>query len=267
MVRPSDVLWKEGSGYYRETEDQLRRSPTLPNPKRICDRRVMQLFDTYVNWSAHPQILEIGCGRSPWLAYLGRRQNCSVVGIDIEPTAAQLAVANVAGAGGQAEVLCRDAFSREENNDLNGRFDLVYSWGVMEHFDDPTERAAALIHYLRPGGRLLTIVPNLQGLNALLQLFADRERYDMHVIYDRNKLIRVHEAAGVKTLAADYVGFYDAYLSATRPQTPAKRQRSHKRLCWLLGMGSEAWCRTAGKMFAPEIKWLAPQIYYVGERA
>src|SRR5689334_7177378 len=41
MVRASDVLWKEGGGYYSETEDQLMQSPILPNPKRFCDQRVM----------------------------------------------------------------------------------------------------------------------------------------------------------------------------------------------------------------------------------
>jgi SAM-dependent methyltransferase len=266
MVRASDVLWKEGGGYYSETEDQLRQSPILPNPKRLCDQRVMQLFDTYVTRTGRPEILEVGCGRSPWLACLAQKKIGSIVGIDIEPFAAQLARANLAGAKAEGEVLCRDAFDLEENKDLHGRFDFLYSWGVMEHFDDPARRASILSHYLRPGGRILTLVPNLEGLNSLLQRFADRERYEMHVIYNRDKLAAIHEAAGFKTMAAGYVGFCDGYLSATQPSTPALRRHIHERLCWILGMSLEAWSRTLGKLFAPEMKWLAPQVFYVGER-
>ena len=265
MVRASDALWKEGGGYYSQKEDQLRTSPVLPNLKRLCDRRAMQLFDSYINWSHTPTILEIGCGGSPWLAHLGRRQNCSVVGIDIEPFAARLAQANLAGAGAAGEVVCRDAFDLEQNKDILGRFDFVYSWGVMEHFDDAERRASILAKYLRPGGRILTIVPNLQGLNKFMQFFADRERYEMHVIYNRDKLTRVHESAGFKTLATGYVGFFDAYLSASQPDTPFLRRRIHERLCWLLSMACEAWCRTLGKAFAPEMSWFAPHVFYVGE--
>jgi SAM-dependent methyltransferase len=266
MVRASDALWKEGGGYYSETEDQLRASPILPNSKRLCDQRIMRLFDTYVNWAERPTILEIGCGRSPWLAYLARRQNCTVIGIDVEPFAARLAQANLTGAGANGEVLCRDAFDLQENQDLFRRFDFIYSWGVMEHFDDAERRAAILANYLRPGGRILTLVPNLQGLNSLMQRFADRERYDMHVIYNTDKLRHIHEIAGFKTIASGYVGFCDGYLSASQPHTPPLRRRIHDRLCWILGMSSEAWNRTLGKAFAPEMRWLAPHVFYIGER-
>jgi len=267
MVRASNALWAEAGGYYLQTEEQLRASPVLPSPQRIVDWRVMQLFQTYVNWSEAPQILEVGCGCSAWLAYLGQ-QKCSVTGIDVEPYAARLARANLEGAGASGEVLCRDAFNLEQNDDLIGRFDFVYSWGVMEHFDDPSRNAATLRRYLRPGGRILTLVPNLQWFNGLLQRFVDIERYEMHVIYDRDRLARVHEDAGFRTVAVDYVGFFDAYITATTPSLAAgSRSRIHKRVCWIMGMSSESWHRTVGRIFAPETRWLSPHIFYVGEAA
>ncbi|HEY1373667.1 MAG TPA: class I SAM-dependent methyltransferase [Candidatus Binatia bacterium] len=266
MVVASEKLWKEGGGYYFETAEQLRRSPILPNPKRLWDQRIIALLKRHVNWSAAPHILEIGCGRSPWLAYFGQQENCSVAGIDIEPLAVELTRANLIGARARAEVFCRDAFDLKGNQDLIAQFDFVYSWGVMEHFDDPRHRAELLSHYVRPGGRLLTIVPNLHGVNKVLQRFADLERYQMHVIYDPGKLARVHEDAGLKTLEVGYIGFCDGWLTASQPTTPALRRRIHERVCWMLGMSTEAWCRTGGKLFAPEFPWLAPHVFYVGER-
>jgi len=266
MVRSSAAVWKEGGGYYSETEEQLRRNPLLPNPRQLCHRRVIELFDRYVDWSARPRLLEIGCGRSPWLAYFAQRKNCSVFGIDIEPFAAQLARANLAGAGAKGEVFCGDGFDLAANKSLLQRFDLIYSWGVMEHFDDPARRLSRAAEYLRPGGRIVTLVPNLQGVNSLMQRISDRERYEMHVVYDRKKLAAIHEDAGFETIADGYVGFCDGYLAAVGPDVGRARLFVHEWLCWMLSMSAEAWCRTLGKTFAPEWKWLAPHVFYVGRR-
>src|SRR5207245_888957 len=98
--------------------------------------------------------------------------------------------------------------------DLLERFDLVFSMGVMEHFDDVVDRLAILAGYLRPGGRILTTVPNLHGVNWTLQRLADRETLEMHVIYDPPRLRLAHEKAGFRTIAAGYLGFFDGYLSS-----------------------------------------------------
>jgi SAM-dependent methyltransferase len=265
MVRSSEALWKEGGGYYADSEEELKRRPLLPNPRKLLDRRVLRLLERYVDCDSGSTVLEIGCGRSRWLAHLAAR-GCSVVGLDIEPFAARLARANLLGARASGEVLCRDAFDLEANRDLLERFALIYSWGVMEHFDDPARRLAILAQYLRPEGRILTIVPNLQGVNRALQRFADRERYEMHVIYDRKKLAGVHEEAGLRPLEGGYVGFCDGYLSAAGVNTGPTRRRIHERLCWMLGMTSEAWCRAGGKIATPELYWLSPLVFCVAER-
>lgn len=264
-VRSSEALWKEGGGYYTDGEEELRRRPVLPNLKGFRDQRLLRVFEQYGNCAAGSRVFEVGCGRSAWLAYLGQK-GCSVFGVDIEPFAAQLAKANLAGAGARGEVLCRDAFDLEANRDLFERFDLVYSQGVLEHFDDPARRLAILGKYVAPGGRILTTVPNLQGVNSFLQRFADRERFEMHVVYDSKKLAQVHEDAGFETIASGYVGFVDGYLSAGRESTGDTRRRIHHYLCRTLGLASEAWCRTVGTISAPELSWLAPHVFYAGRR-
>lgn len=80
-----------------------------------------------------------------------------------------LASANLEGAGGTGEIYCRDAFVLDKNRDLLGRFELVYSMGVFEHNDDVVEKLLVLRNYLKDGGRTLTVVPNLGGVNWLLQ--------------------------------------------------------------------------------------------------
>jgi len=264
---PSAAVWKEGGGYYVERPEDLRRRPLLPSGRRQRDRRLLALFRRYGELGRESHVLEIGCGRSIWLPCLAMSFGCRVSGIDVESYAAELARANLAGAGIDGEIMCRDAFDDAANRDLQGCYDLIYSMGVMEHFEDPSPRLAALSRYLKPGGRLLTTVPNLQGVNWLLQRLASLERLNMHVIYDARRLAAIHRDAGLDIVSAGYVGFYDGYVSAADAGTARLRGRLHAWLSRTSNLAATAWSRATGARLAPETKWFAPNVYCVGQRA
>ena len=266
-VGRTDWLWKKETGYYTGKAAELAIHPVLPDIGRLRDRRIFELFLNHGGLSRGSRVLEIGCGQSPWLPFLGRRLGCRVSGIDIEPHAAELARANFAGARVAGEVHCGDGFALTSRPGLRHTFDLVYSMGVLEHFDDAAARIAVLADYLRPGGRILTTVPNLQGINWLLQRLADRRTLEAHVVYDRRLLARVHEAAGFTTLASGYAGFFDAYLASAAGATSRLRRSALNRACRVLGMGVEAWLRVCGERPAPELRYVSPHVFYVGRRA
>lgn len=266
-VGRTDWLWKKETGYYTGTAGELAVRPVLPDISRLRDRRIFDLFLYHGGLSRGSRVLEIGCGQSPWLPFLGRRLGCRVSGIDIEPHAAELARANLAGARVVGEIHCGDGFALTSRPGLRHAFDLVYSMGVLEHFDDAAARIAVLADYLRPGGRILTTVPNLQGINWLLQRLADRRTLQAHVVYDRRLLARVHEAAGFTTLASGYAGFFDAYLASAAGVTSRLRRRALNGACRALGMGAEAWLRLWGEGPTPELRYLSPHVFHVGRRA
>ena len=265
-VGPSDWLWKEGGGYYTETSGELLLRPILPDVGRPRDRRIFDLFERHCGLRAGSRVLEAGCGRSPWLPFLGRSLGCGVAGIDIEPHAADLARANLRGAGAEGEVICGDAFVLHLRQDLRGGFDAVYSMGVLEHFADVVARISSLSLYLKAGGRILTTVPNLQGLNWLLQRLGDLRTLEAHVVYDAPALVKVHEAAGFQTIAAGYVGFFDAYLSSSAGSASRLRREMHAGVCRTLGRCGEVWLRLLGGRGTPEMRYLAPHVFYVRRR-
>lgn len=265
-VLSTEALWKEGGGYYAEKPEDLHRDPMLPDIERLRERRLLDLFRQHGNLGRWSEVLEIGCGRSKWLPCLAQHFGCRVTGLDVEPYAAELARANLVGASVRGEILCRDAFDADSNRDLIEKFDLIYSMGVMEHFDDAAERLAILSRYLKPGARILTSVPNLQGVNWLLQRYASLERLQMHVVYSAKRLAEIHRLAGFETLVSGYAGFYDGFLSAADGQTAARRQKLHARLCWVSNMAAEAWIRTWRGRFTPELKWVAPHVFCVCRR-
>jgi len=263
-VGPSDWLWKEGGGYYTDRSEDLAVRPLLPDVRRPRDWRIFDLFDRHGGLVPGSRVLEVGCGRSPWLPFLARHLGCRVVGIDIEPHAAGLASANLRGAGARGEVVCGNAFELSGRAGLRGRFDLVYSMGLMEHYADVVERLSILAGYVRPGGRILTTVPNLQGVNWLMQRLGDRRTLRAHVVYDTRGLARVHEQAGYATIASGYVGFFDGHLTSSAGTTSRVRRGVHRRACRALGRCSEAWLRLGGGRGTPETPWTAPHVFCVG---
>jgi 2-polyprenyl-6-hydroxyphenyl methylase/3-demethylubiquinone-9 3-methyltransferase len=265
LLRPSAWRWREGAGYYTRGPEELRKRPLLPDFRTVRSRKVLSLFDSFADIGVGSRVLELGCGGSRWLPYLAVKRGCSVVGIDVEPYAADLARTNLEGAGAKGEILCRDAFALHDNMDLLGRFDVVYSMGLLEHFDDPVRLLKVVSKYLRHGGRIITTVPNLRGVNWILQRLGDLEILETHVIYTETSLAHTHEEAGFETIASGRLGFYDGFMSAAGASTGRVRKNLHQWLCWLSNMSSEAWLRISRGKLAPELSWLSPYVFYVGK--
>jgi SAM-dependent methyltransferase len=95
-----------------------------------------------------------------------------------------------------------DAFSPPE--ELLGRFDYVISLGVAEHFDDTADALKAFSRFVKPGGILITSVPNLAGVTGWLQRLMNKPVMDIHVPMDRNYLYRMVKLAGLGTVRTQY---------------------------------------------------------------
>lgn len=59
-------------------------------------------------------------------------------------------------------------------------FDVVFSDGFIEHFDDTADVVARHVAMLAPGGTLLLIVPNLRGINGWVQRWFDPANLAIH---------------------------------------------------------------------------------------
>lgn len=113
-------------------------------------------------------------------------------------------VSDLEQAGVEGEVHRVDIFEPPEL--LLGRFDVVFSFGVLEHFS-PTERALGqMAKFVRPSGKIITIIPNMTHAVGWLQKTVDRKVYDIHVPLDDRDLAAAHEACGLRLLEASYLG-------------------------------------------------------------
>jgi len=148
------------------------------------------------------KLLEIGCARSAWLPYFAREFGFDVHGLDYSELGCQQARAVLANEGVEGEIVCADFFSAPPQ--LTGAFDVVVSFGVVEHFQNTSECLAAFARFLRPGGLLVTSIPNLTGLNGSLQKLFGRAVFDIHVPLNREALAEAHSRSGLDVTSCEY---------------------------------------------------------------
>jgi SAM-dependent methyltransferase len=99
------------------------------------------------------RLLDVACGAGGFMQRAAGR-GLDVVGLDVSPTAIELAGARLPDAElhvGEAERL---PFA-------DSSFDLVTCLGSLEHFPSPERGAAEIARVLRPAGRAIVFVPNL----------------------------------------------------------------------------------------------------------
>jgi SAM-dependent methyltransferase len=149
------------------------------------------------------KLIEVGCGGSIVLPYLGSEFGLDLAGLDYSPAGCRLSDAIHAAAKIPADIRQGDMF--EPPNDFVGKFDIVYSRGLVEHFR-PTEIALnALAKLCRPGGYLVTAIPNFAGFLGSIQKYVNRPIYRLHVPLSARDLRAAHIDCGLEVLDCRYL--------------------------------------------------------------
>jgi SAM-dependent methyltransferase len=144
------------------------------------------------------RVLEIGAGDSGWLPYYKKRWGFEVSGLDYSPVGCARAADLAKRAGVPVQVILADMFAPPP--EIEGTFDAVVSIGVIEHYEDTANTLAALSRFLRPGGVMLTIVPNIPGLVGSLTRRFNRPVFDIHVPVNIPTMRSAHEKAGLEVV-------------------------------------------------------------------
>jgi ubiquinone/menaquinone biosynthesis C-methylase UbiE len=93
-------------------------------------------------------VLEIGCGVGA-MAALWARAGAIITAVDLTPVAVEQTQSRFALAGLSGDIRQADALALPF---AHGRFDYVYSWGVLHHSPDLPRSIGELMRVLRPGG-------------------------------------------------------------------------------------------------------------------
>ncbi|MFM2208270.1 MAG: hypothetical protein RL213_2245 [Bacteroidota bacterium] len=206
-MAPND---KAGEGYWTSFWKSAGSlpAPALHDGKRPSGYIVEELDRLYCKYlpsdgsTDGQELLEVGCGNSIWLSYFRQRFGYRVSGIDYSEFGCEQTRRILARDGCAGDIRLGDLFHPPA--DLIGKFDVVCSFGVVEHFEDTAGVLAAIARFLKPGGILITTVPVLYGPTGFLQRVLNRPVFDIHVLLTRERLADQLRKSGLTVRTAEY---------------------------------------------------------------
>ncbi len=189
------------------------------NQIQLAFRNHWKLFNTFMdspNYNGGKRVLEVGCGRGSLSSYFSEAGfECTL--LDLSPDVIEIAKEIFAHNNLSANFLVGDAYDLELDDNS---FDLVFSIGVFEHFEDIATPIKEQIRILDKGGLFIAyIVPeyndniqkNFHWVNEILKGYVNSNNLrpgqsDKHEVYrsDRGseKYIPVLEEFGLKNISS-----------------------------------------------------------------
>jgi 2-polyprenyl-3-methyl-5-hydroxy-6-metoxy-1,4-benzoquinol methylase len=206
------------------------------------------------------RFLEIGCARSTWLPYFIKEYGFSITGLDYSEIGCRQARQILATEGVSGTVVQADFFSPPE--EMLSRFDVVVSLGVAEHFEDTAATLRAFGRFLKLGGRMITIIPNLVGSIGTLQKWINRPVYDIHVPMGTQALREAHQKAGLVVKDCRYWMSTNFAVNNLEGLEPGKLSTRLKRifLAILTRLSLGVWALDRGGLKLPPSQLFSPYV-------
>ncbi len=156
---------------------------------------------------------EVGFLPGDILVYLSRRFHFVANGIDLTPFKESEVRERMERNGATVGRLINGDFLSLTPEE---KYDVVCSFGFLEHFSDPEDIIRKSTEFLRPGGTLVISCPNFAGAQFIMHHWLDRENLQNHNIraMDLGLWRRVLEKSGMRILFQGYYGtfgFWTAY--------------------------------------------------------
>lgn len=164
--------------------------------------RVSETFASYVPDGS--KVLEIGCGTGNILTYLTQIKKCNSYGIDISKESKNIVEIFEKQRQSKVNFIVGDGFNIPFKKNS---FDVVYSEGVIEHFEDERIMNMVLEHVrvCKKDGLIIISVPNKYNFPLTISKKIMEERYPHYPekSFTINELKYLIEKSGTNVIAQD----------------------------------------------------------------
>lgn len=187
--------------------DASAGSKAYPSKWSRPDCELMRVLRPVLEEKRGGKLIEMGCGNSYWLPWFAKEFGMDVSGIEYSHPRLVQAVNNLNRIQKHGSLALRD-FTLP-NASWNHSFDVLVSFGVIEHFENPSKIVRTFAQYLSPDGLMVTTVPYLKGTWGRIserispKATAGFRRMDLH------DLERAHKDAGLKVVSSSYFRWCD----------------------------------------------------------
>ena len=165
-----------------------RREPRmrLPSSLFVGTRNIQRILLPHIK--TQMSFLEIGCAPGKILAWVANTFDAHVSGVDYAETGIEMSKKLFLSLGIEADLRCEDIF---DTTFESGSFDVVYSAGLIEHFNDPSDVVRRHIDLCKPGGISIIVIPNYGGIYGMIQKCLDPENLALHNLKIMKKSIKI----------------------------------------------------------------------------
>jgi len=202
MVKTDKAGLKYWDENWSNTQIPAMFDHTNDSLDNYVNQKLHELFKTIIGERKNIDILEIGCANSIWPVYFHKYFDANVYGLDYSEIGCKRSRDILNHYNIPATILCADLFSPPTS--LLKKFDLVVSFGVIEHFINTADCLKSCAAFVKPEGLLFTLIPNMYGLTGFLQKTVDKDIYDIHVPLSKANMISAHESVNQKIEFCNY---------------------------------------------------------------
>jgi 2-polyprenyl-3-methyl-5-hydroxy-6-metoxy-1,4-benzoquinol methylase len=124
--------------------------------RNYMKRKKLKLIQNAVGKNAEFSLLDFGCGTGDFLGFI-KQNNISAEGVEPDEQAREVA----------KNVNHVDTYSLEDSKNIeNDKYDVITLWHVLEHVHDLHNQIDLFYKWLKPNGKLIIAVPNIESYDA-----------------------------------------------------------------------------------------------------
>lgn len=258
MKRLTDKSLWEGLYYASQRPNEI----AITGFRNFSDRQIYERLGQIP--LAGKEILEIGAGDSLWLPFLSKMYPASrFTGLDYSEVGCNMLLERARSQNVDIEIVQADFFKPPRA--LLNKFDVAISFGVVEHFDDLTEVLCAIKAFVKPGGWLFTMIPNMLGVMGWLTKKFNKEVYEAHTPHNLASFIKGHENAELDVIKASYLCSTNFGMLAMSVQNA--RQATHEFYRFLTRVSKFIWIFESHLFRLPTSVAFSPYIFCISRRS
>jgi len=176
------------------------------NPIKVGGSFFSDIFDKYLKPDSNKSVLEIGCAGGNYLAYLAKTFGYKASGIDYSEAITRTADLFKFNGLPEPTLYKKDFFSWKPNI----KFDVVCSFGFVEHFDNLNNVIARHANLVSPGGKIIITLPHFAHGQYLLHWLIDKDNLKKHNTKIMN-LNAIKKAVENNDLKIEFLSYYKTF--------------------------------------------------------
>lgn len=166
----------------------------------------LQIYQKILKYYKKGKIIEVGAGSSDWLIKFAKEldhEGCVGLDYSLPGCFALEEKVKANNLEGKVTAVCADMF--DPPAELGSAFSFVFTYGVVEHFEDTVKALWALGKFAKKDGIIFSVIPNMSGLCGYLTKKWAPEIYKMHVPLDLSGFENAHISANLKIIYSGYL--------------------------------------------------------------